>query len=94
MKSANLLFIIWKALQSKEDKKITNSESKLKKLEISLDDVINLGKYDSIENQLDAVYNQTAEGIKYNKTTYYWWHGSNRLDMYCRSYKVFLWNTF
>ena len=55
MKSANLLFIIWKALQSKEDKKITNSESKLKKLEISLDDVINLGKYDSIENQLDAV---------------------------------------
>ena len=64
MKSANLLFIIPKALWRKIKQKISNLESELKKLEISLDDANNLGKYNSIKNELDEIYDHIAEGIR------------------------------
>ena len=64
MKFTNLLFIILKALQKKGNKNKLNLESELKKLEISLDDANNLGKYNSIKNELDAIYDHIAEGIR------------------------------
>ena len=49
-----------------------NLESELKTLEISLDDVNNLGKYNSIENELDEIYNHIAEDIRIrNKCDWY-----------------------
>ena len=54
---------------------ISNLESKLKKLEISLDDANNLGKYDSIKNELDVIYDHVAEGIRI-RSKYDWYeHG-------------------
>ena len=47
-----------------EKQKITNLESKLKKVEISLDDANNLGKCNSIKNELDAIYIYIAEAIQ------------------------------
>ena len=41
-----------------------NLESELKKLEISLDDANNLGEYNSIKSELDAIYDHIAEGIR------------------------------
>ena len=41
-----------------------NLESELKTLEISLDDANNLGKYNSIENKLDEIYDHIAEDIR------------------------------
>ena len=41
-----------------------NLESELKKLEISLDDANNFGKYNSIKNELDAIYDHIAERIR------------------------------
>ena len=41
-----------------------NLESELKTLEISLDDANNLGKYNSIENELDEIYDHIAEDIR------------------------------
>ena len=64
MKSANLLFIILKALQRKGNKKKSNLESELKKLEVTLDDANNLGEYNSIKNELDTIYDHIAEGIR------------------------------
>ena len=44
--------------------KILSLENELKKLDISLDDANNLGKYNSIKNELDAIYDYIAEGIR------------------------------
>ena len=46
-----------------------NLESELKKLEISLDDANNLSKYNSIKNELEAIYNHIAEGIRIRNAT-------------------------
>ena len=54
MKSANLLFIVLKALQRKGNKNF-EFRKPIKKIEISLDDANNLGKYNSIKNELGAV---------------------------------------
>ena len=53
-----------KGLAKEKKQKILNWESELKKLEISLDDANNLGKYNSIKNELDAIYDNTGEGIR------------------------------
>ena len=39
-------------------------ESEFKKVEISPDDANNLGKHDSIKNELDEIYDHIAEGIR------------------------------
>ena len=43
--------------------KNSNLESELKKLEISLDDANKVGKYNSVKNELDPIYDHIAEGI-------------------------------
>ena len=53
-----------KGLAKEKKQKISNLEIKLKKPEISLDDPNNLGKYNSIKNKLDAIYDHIAEGIR------------------------------
>ena len=55
--------------------KISNLESELKKLEISLDDTNNLGKDNSIKNELDAIYDQIAEGIRNRSKCDWYEHG-------------------
>ena len=52
-----------------------NLESELKKLEISLDDANNLGKYNSIENELEAIYDHIAEGIRIRSKCDWYEHG-------------------
>ena len=52
-----------------------NLQSELKKLEISLDDANNLGKYDSINNELDAIYDHIAEGIRIGSKCDWYEHG-------------------
>ena len=56
MKSGNLLLL--KACKGK------TTENQLKKLEISLDDANNIGKYKSIKNELNAIYNHMTKGIR------------------------------
>ena len=53
-----------KSLAKERKQKISNLESELKKLEISLDDANNLGEYNSIRSELDTIYDHIAEGIK------------------------------
>ena len=43
--------------------KNSNLESELKKLEISLDDANKVGKYNSVKNEFDTIYDHIAEGI-------------------------------
>ena len=57
--------------------KISNLESELKKLKISLDDANNLGKYNSIKNELDAIYNHIAEGTRIRSKCDWCEHGEN-----------------
>ena len=52
-----------------------NLESELKKLEISLDDANNLGKYNSIKNELDAIYDHIAEDIRIRSKCDWYEHG-------------------
>ena len=56
--------IHYKGLAKERKQKVSHVESELKNLEISLDDANNLGKYDSIKNELDAIYDYIAEGIR------------------------------
>ena len=64
-----------KGLAKEREQKISNLESEFKKLGISLDDANNLGKYNSIKIQLDAIYDHIAEGIRI-KSKYDWYeHG-------------------
>ena len=44
--------------------KILSLESEFKKLEITLDDANTLGKYNCIKNELKAIYDHIAEGIR------------------------------
>ena len=67
MKSTNLLFIIPKALGRKIKQKISNLESELKKLEISLEIII--------KNELDAIYDRIAEGIRIRSKCNWYEHG-------------------
>ena len=53
-----------KDLAKERKQKLSNLESELKKLEISLDDANNLRKYNSIKNELDAIYDHIAGGIR------------------------------
>ena len=57
--------------------KILNLENELKKLDISLDDANNLGKYNSIKNELDAIYNHIAEGIRIRSKCDWYEHATN-----------------
>ena len=50
-------------------------ESELKKLEISLDDANNLGKYNSIKNELDLIYDHVAEDIRIRSKCDWYEHG-------------------
>ena len=52
-----------------------NLESELRKLEISLDDANNLGKYNSIKNELDAIYDHIAEDIRIRSKCDWYEHG-------------------
>ena len=52
-----------------------NLESEFKKLEISLDDANNLGKYNSIKNELEAIYDYIAEGIRIRSKCDWYEHG-------------------
>ena len=52
-------------MQRKKKQKITDLESEFKKLDIiSLDNANNSGKYNSITNELDAIYDHIAEPYK------------------------------
>ena len=53
-----------KGLAKERKQKILNIESEFKKVEISPDDANNLGKHDSIKNELDEIYDHIAEGIR------------------------------
>ena len=64
-----------KGLAKGRKPKILNLESKLKKLEISLDDANNLGKHNSIKNELEAIYNHIAEGIRIRNKCNWYEHG-------------------
>ena len=64
-----------KDLAKERKQKISNLESELKKLEISLNDANNLGKYDSIKNELDAIYDHIAEDIRIRSKCYWYEHG-------------------
>ena len=65
MNSTNLLFIIQKALQRKKKTKNNRFRKWIKKLDIiSLDNANNSGKYNSITNELDAIYDHIAEPYK------------------------------
>ena len=55
--------------------KNTKFEKWIKKLEISLDHATNLGKYNSIKNELDAIYNHIAEGIHIRSKCDWYEHG-------------------
>ena len=57
--------------------KILNLENELKKLDISLDDANNLGKYNSIKNELDAIYDHIAEGIRIRSKCDWYEHATN-----------------
>ena len=63
--------------------KISNLESELKKLEISLDDTNNLGKDNSIKNELDAIYDQIAEGIR-NRSKCDWYEHGEKQQTFCQ----------
>ena len=64
-----------KVLVKERKQKISNLESELKKLEISLDDANDLGKYNkSIKNELDAIYNHIAEGIRIRSKCHWYEH--------------------
>ena len=65
MNSTNLLFIIQKALQRKKKTKNNRFRKWIKKLDIiSLDNANNSGKYNSITNELDAIYDHIAKPYK------------------------------
>ena len=53
-----------KGLAKERKQKNSNLASELKKLEISLDDANNLGKCNSIKNELNWIYDHIAEGIR------------------------------
>ena len=52
-----------------------NLKSELKKLEISFDNANNLGKYNSIKNELDAIYDHIAEDIRIRSKCDWYEHG-------------------
>ena len=57
-------------------------ESELKKLKISLDDANNLGKYNSIKNELDTIYDHIAEGIRIRSKCYWYEHGEKSTSFF------------
>ena len=59
-----------------------NLESELKKLEISLDDANNLGKYNSIKNELDTIYDHIAEGIRIRSKCDWYEHGKKSTSFF------------
>ena len=65
LKSEFCKFTIYfmKGLAKERQQKITNLENHFKKLEICLDDANNLGKYNSIKDESDVIYNH-IEGIQ------------------------------
>ena len=64
-----------KSLEKERKLKSFKLESELKKLEICLDDANNLGKYKSIKNELDAIYDHIAEGIRIRRKCDWYEHG-------------------
>ena len=58
-----------KGLVEERKQKFSNLKSELKKLENSLDDANDLGKYKSTKDELDAIYNHIAEGKKIEANT-------------------------
>ena len=61
-------------MKEKKQKNL-NLESELKKLEMSLHDANSLGKYNSIKNELDAIYDHIAEGIIIRSKSDWYEHG-------------------
>ena len=61
-------------MKEKKQKNL-NLESALKKLEMSLHDANSLGKYNSIKNELDAIYDHIAEGIIIRSKSDWYKHG-------------------
>ena len=57
-------------------------ESELKKLKISLDDANNLGKYNSIKNELDTIYDHIAEGIRIRSKCDWYEHGKKSTSFF------------
>ena len=57
-------------------------ESELKKLEISLDDANNLGKYNSIKNELDLIYDHVAEDIRIRSKCDWYKHGEKSTKLF------------
>ena len=57
-------------------------ESELKKLKISLDDANNLGKYNSIKNELDTIYDHIAEGIRIRSKCDWYEHGEKSTSFF------------
>ena len=62
-------------MRKKGNKKILNLECELKNLEISLDGANNLGKCNSIKNELEAIYDHIAEGIRIRSKCDWYEHG-------------------
>ena len=71
-----------KGLAKERKQKILNLESELKKLEISLDDANNLGKYNSIKNELDAIYDDIAESIGIRSKCDWYEHGKKSTKLF------------
>ena len=63
MKSAKVIIHYKKSLERKRKKNSTLKKRTKKKTEISLNDPNNLGKYNSIKNELNAIYDHTASCI-------------------------------
>ena len=64
-----------KGLAKERKEKMLNLESELKNLEISLDEANNLGKYNSVKNELDGTYYHIAEGIRIRSKCDWYEHG-------------------
>ena len=77
-----------KGLAKERKKKILNLERELKKLEISLDDPNKLGKYNTIKNALDAIYDHIAEGIRIRSKCNWYEHGKKSAKVFFKFRKT------
>ena len=71
-----------KGLAKIRKQKTLNLESELKKLDISLDDANNLGKYNSIKDELEAIYDHIAEGIRIRSKCDWYGHGKKSKNFF------------
>ena len=62
---------------------MVSSLIQLKKLEISLNNANNLGKYDSIKNELDAICSHIIEGIRIRRK-YGWYEHKEKSTIFLK----------